>query len=49
MEPKETDQPDQESEETAPDSDTQSSVSSAQGNRTTEEHLSPNDPAEGKR
>ena len=47
MEPKETDLSDQELEETAPDSDTQSSASSAQGNRSTEEHLAPNDPAEG--
>ncbi|WP_185731416.1 hypothetical protein [Larkinella rosea] len=41
--------PDLESEETAPDSDTQSSASSAQGNRDTEEHLAPNAPAEGER
>jgi hypothetical protein len=33
--------------ETAPDSETQSSASSAQGNRETPEHKAPNDPAEG--
>ncbi|GAB3341984.1 hypothetical protein GCM10027299_56430 [Larkinella ripae] len=47
MEPKETEKTDQESEATAPDSDTQSSASSAQGNRGTDEHLAPNEPAEG--
>ncbi|WP_460635689.1 hypothetical protein [Larkinella harenae] len=47
MEPKEIEKTDQESEETAPESDTQSSASSAQGNRETDEHRAPNDPAEG--
>ncbi|GAB3939121.1 hypothetical protein [Larkinella terrae] len=45
----EEEHPELESEETAPDSDTQSSASSAQGNRTTEEHHAPNEPAEGER
>gem|GEM_PF-4096610 len=34
---------------TAPDSETQSSASSSRGARETEEHLNPNEPAEGQR
>ena len=32
---------------TAPDSETQSSASSSRGTRETDEHLNPNEPAEG--
>ncbi|MGV3560477.1 hypothetical protein [Larkinella arboricola] len=47
MEPKETNQPEAESQEQ--NQDAESPGVSAQANRTTDEHRAPNDPAEGPR
>lgn len=47
MEPKESNQPEEESQEPIYDQDSESPGESAQANRTTDEHRAPNDPAEG--